>query len=51
MHEEWDYGPGYVMKFTLRARGRPDAINFESRHVFELKPNRFGWNCYCVAAF
>lgn len=39
MHQERDYGPGYVKEFTLRAGGRPDAINFETRHIFELKPN------------
>ncbi|MFE4542361.1 RHS repeat-associated core domain-containing protein [Arthrobacter sp. NPDC056727] len=39
MHKAWNYGPGYEKEFTLRAGGRVDAINFETRHIFELKPN------------
>jgi len=39
MHASWDYGPGFQKEFTLRAGGRVDAINFDTREVLELKPN------------
>ncbi|GAB3264633.1 DNRLRE domain-containing protein [Nocardioides dilutus] len=39
MHQTFDYGPGFSREFTLRAGGRVDAINFETREVLELKPN------------
>lgn len=39
MHATWDYGPGFVPEFTLKAGGRVDGINFGTREVIELKPN------------
>jgi RHS repeat-associated protein len=39
MHQTFDYGPGFEREFTLRAGGRVDAINFDTREVLELKPN------------
>lgn len=39
MHKSWNYGPGFEKEFTLKAGGRIDAINFETRVVVELKPN------------
>ena len=39
MHTSWDFGPGFKPEFSLRAGGRVDAINFETREIVELKPN------------
>ncbi|GAA1250398.1 RHS repeat-associated core domain-containing protein [Janibacter melonis] len=39
MHKNWDYGPGYVKEFRLKSGKRVDALNAETRHVQELKPN------------
>ena len=39
MHSTWDYGPGFSREFTLKAGGRVDGINFETREIIELKPN------------
>ena len=38
-HKSWDYGPGFSKEFTLKAGGRVDALNMQTRHVIELKPN------------
>lgn len=38
-HASWDYGPGFIKELKLRAGGRVDAINFDTRQVIELKPN------------
>jgi hypothetical protein len=32
-------GPSYQKEFTLPSGRRADAVNFEKRHVIELKPN------------
>ena len=39
MHASWDYGPGFRSEFTLKAGGRVDGINFQTREIIELKPN------------
>lgn len=39
MHQSYDYGPGFTREFTLKAGGRVDGINFDTREVVELKPN------------
>lgn len=39
MHQDWDYGPGFVPEYRLPSGARVDAINFETREVVELKPN------------
>lgn len=40
MHDDWDYGEGFVKEFRgLKSGRRPDAINFKTREVIELKPN------------
>ncbi len=39
MHKWWDYGEGYRTDVVLPSKKRPDAVNFEKRHIIELKPN------------
>ncbi len=40
IHQAHDYGPGFVKEFRgLPSGGRPDAVNFGTREVVELKPN------------
>jgi len=39
VHREWYYGPGFEKEFTLASGRRPDAINFGTREIVELKPN------------
>ncbi|KSV75942.1 hypothetical protein N185_15970 [Sinorhizobium sp. GW3] len=39
IHREREYGPGFRKEFTLPSGRRPDAVNFETREVIELKPN------------
>jgi RHS repeat-associated protein len=38
-HAEHEYGPGYNKRHNLPSGRRPDAVNVEKGHVFELKPN------------
>jgi hypothetical protein len=43
VHEAYDYGPGFVKEYRgLPSGRRPDAVNFETREVVELKPNTPG---------
>lgn len=40
IHQEYDYGPGFVKEFRdLPSGRRPDAVNLQERVVVELKPN------------
>lgn len=39
VHRVYNYGPGFRKEFTLGSGRRPDAINFRTREVVELKPN------------
>ena len=41
-HAEWDYGPDFVKEFNRIPGIRPDAVNFVTREVVELKPNTAG---------
>lgn len=38
-HKDWDPGKGFEKEFTLPSGRRADAVNFEQRHVIELKPS------------
>lgn len=38
-HKEWDPGPGYRKEERLLSGRRPDAINYDTREVVELKPD------------
>lgn len=39
IHRGWYYGPSFEKEFTLASGRRPDAINFATREIVELKPN------------
>jgi RHS repeat-associated protein len=39
MHKEYDWGPGWEQEVELPSGARPDAVNFETFEVGELKPN------------
>jgi hypothetical protein len=38
-HREWDPGAGFQKEVRLPSGKRADAVNYETRHVKELKPN------------
>src|SRR5688572_10909838 len=38
-HQEWSPGEGYRLNEPLPSRKRPDAVNWETRDVVELKPD------------
>jgi hypothetical protein len=38
-HRDFDPGPGFQKEFRLPSGKRVDAVNFETKQVFELKPN------------
>ena len=38
-HKDWDPGEGFEKEVTLPSGKRVDAVNFEQKHVKELKPN------------
>jgi hypothetical protein len=38
-HKAFDPGPGFQKEFRLPSGRRPDAVNFETKQVLELKPN------------
>ena len=38
-HKEWNAGSGFRKEVTLANGKRADAVNFETRHVKELKPD------------
>jgi RHS repeat-associated protein len=38
-HKDWDAGEGFEKEVTLPSGKRADAVNFEEKHVKELKPN------------
>lgn len=38
-HKAAEYGPGYTKEFRLPSGKRADAVNLETGHVIELKPN------------
>ncbi len=47
-HRLWDPGQGFIKEFRLPSGLRPDAVNFNTKQVLELKPNnaraiRLGW--------
>ena len=39
MHAKWDYGSGFDTNFQFNNGLRPDAINFKTNQIIELKPN------------
>ncbi len=39
VHRAWDPGPGFVKEERLPSGKRPDAVNYQTRVVKELKPN------------
>ena len=39
VHRDWDYGPGYVKEYRLPSGRRVDALNEDTMHIYELKPN------------
>jgi RHS repeat-associated protein len=40
IHAEYDFGPGYKTRSNQLPSGRkPDAVNYDTGHVYELKPN------------
>jgi hypothetical protein len=39
-HKLWDPGKGFQKEFRLPSGRRPDAVNFETKQVLELKPNK-----------
>jgi RHS repeat-associated protein len=38
-HKDWDPGPRYEKEVSLPSGRKADAVNWETRHVKELKPN------------
>ncbi|WP_373372352.1 hypothetical protein [Polyangium mundeleinium] len=38
-HEDWDPGPGFEKGVRLPSRKRPDAVNYDTQQVKELKPD------------
>jgi len=38
-HKDWDAGEGFEKEVTLPSGKRADGVNFEQKHVKELKPN------------
>ena len=48
MHKTYDYGGNYTREVPLGSAGRADAVDFNNRIVYELKPDnekaiRKGW--------
>lgn len=39
MHKDWNPGKGYQKEFQLPSGKKVDAINFQKKHIKELKPN------------
>jgi len=39
VHKEFQYPDGYDVEKRLKSGQRPDAVNHETKHVIELKPN------------
>jgi len=39
IHKSWDYGPGFDTAVRLPSGRMPDAVNWSTKEVVELKPN------------